>query len=86
MFAIKGYFNGKKFIPLERADLKPNQKVLITILDEYMDNCNQEIINAKIAAIEAMDGLLKDEEAEKLTEFDSTISERISFSRKVNFS
>ncbi len=86
MYAIKGYFNGKKLIPLERADLKPNQKVIITILDEYMDKDNQETDNKKIAAIEAVNGLLKDEEAEKVAEFDAVISERARFARKVNVS
>ena len=84
MYAIKGYFNGKKLIPLERADLKPNQKVIITILDEYMDKDDQETNNKKIAAIEAVNGLLKDEETEKITEFDTVISERARFARKVN--
>lgn len=84
MYAIKGYFNGKKLIPLEKADLKPNQKVIITILDEYLDKDNQETANKKIAAIEAVNGLLKDEETEKITEFDTVISERARFARKVN--
>ena len=37
MLALKGYFNGKDFIPLEKVDIKPNQKVIITVLDEYVD-------------------------------------------------
>ncbi|MCX7749335.1 MAG: hypothetical protein N2645_20950 [Clostridia bacterium] len=36
MLALKGYFNGKEFVPLEKADVKPNQKIIITILDEYI--------------------------------------------------
>ncbi|MBA1335771.1 MAG: hypothetical protein HPY66_1398 [Firmicutes bacterium] len=36
MLALKGYFNGKEFIPLEKVNIKPNQKVIITILDEYI--------------------------------------------------
>lgn len=35
MLALKGYYNGKDFISLEKATLKPNQKVIITVLDEY---------------------------------------------------
>lgn len=36
MLALKGYFNGKEFVPLDKADVKPNQKVIITVLDEYL--------------------------------------------------
>ncbi len=36
MLALKGYFNGKEFIPLDKVNLKPNQKVIITVLDEYL--------------------------------------------------
>ena len=38
MQAVKGFFNGEKIIPLENAQLKKNQKVIITILDEYVQN------------------------------------------------
>lgn len=37
MLALKGYFNGKEFIPLDKVDIKPNQKVIITVLDEYLN-------------------------------------------------
>lgn len=37
MLAIKGYFNGREFVPLDKANIKPNQKVIITVLDEYID-------------------------------------------------
>jgi len=38
MLAIKGYFNGKEFVLLEKVNnIKPNQKVIITVLDEYVD-------------------------------------------------
>lgn len=41
MQALRGYYNGKEFIPLEKVNLKPNQKVIITVLDEYLDK-NEE--------------------------------------------
>lgn len=37
MLALKGYYNGKEFVPLEKVNLKPNQKVIITVLDEYLN-------------------------------------------------
>lgn len=39
MLALKGYFNGKDFIPLENVQIKRNQKVIITILDEFVSEC-----------------------------------------------
>jgi len=38
MQAVKGFFNGEKIVPLENVLLKENQKVIITILDEYVQN------------------------------------------------
>lgn len=37
MLAVKGYFNGKEFVPLDKVDIKPNRKVIITVLDEYLN-------------------------------------------------
>ncbi len=36
MLAVKGFFNGDRIVPLEKVPIKENQKVIITILDEYM--------------------------------------------------
>lgn len=38
MLALKGYFNGKEFISLDNVSIKPNQKVIITVLDEYFNS------------------------------------------------
>jgi hypothetical protein len=37
MQALRGYFDGKEFIPLEKVNIKANQKVIITVLDEYIN-------------------------------------------------
>jgi hypothetical protein len=42
MHALKGYYNGKDFIPLEKVNIKANQKVIITVLDEYININNSE--------------------------------------------
>lgn len=39
---IEAYFDGKNFVPLEPASLKPNQKVAITVLDEFLTNEKQK--------------------------------------------
>lgn len=41
MYALKGYFNGKEFILDGKATIKANQKVIITVLDEYR-NLNEK--------------------------------------------
>jgi hypothetical protein len=42
MLALKGYFNGKEFVPLEKVNIKANQKVIITVLDEYIDTLTKK--------------------------------------------
>ncbi len=37
MFAIQGYFDGVTVKPLEKITAKPNQKVIITIMDEFVE-------------------------------------------------
>ena len=38
MLALKGYYNGKEFISIEKANVKRYQKVIITVLDEFINN------------------------------------------------
>ena len=38
MLAVKGYFDGTVIKLLENFEAKPNQKVIITIMDEFIDN------------------------------------------------
>lgn len=35
MFAVKGYFNGQKYVTEGNVVAKKNQRVIITFLDEY---------------------------------------------------
>ncbi len=37
MVKIQGYFDGIAFKALEKIDAKPNQRVIITITDEFID-------------------------------------------------
>lgn len=83
MLALKGYFNGKEFITLEKAEVKPNQKVIITILDEYIGSDITEDINEKLIAVEQLNGLLNDEGSDKRIQLDEIISKRVNFTQKV---
>ena len=37
MVAIQGYFDGAEIRLLEKLDAKPNQRVIITIMDEFIE-------------------------------------------------
>ena len=37
VLSVKGYFDGTSIIPLEEIPVKQNQKVIITVLDEFME-------------------------------------------------
>ena len=37
MLAVQGYFDGTMIHPLEEITAKPNQRVIITIMDEFVD-------------------------------------------------
>ena len=37
MLAVNGYFDGIEIKPLEKIIAKPNQKVIITIIDEFIE-------------------------------------------------
>lgn len=37
MLAVQGYFDGAAIKPLEKIVAKPNQRVIITIMDEFVE-------------------------------------------------
>ena len=37
MQAVHGYFDGSAVKPLEKLNAKPNQRVIITIMDEFIE-------------------------------------------------
>ena len=37
MQAIQGYYDGVSIRPLEKMTARPNQRVIITIMDEFVD-------------------------------------------------
>ena len=85
MLALKGYYNGKEFVPLDKADVKPNQKVIITVLDEYVyikNNSVSDEIKLNLDAVRKLTGLLANEDSKVLNEFDETLSKRVNFRRE----
>jgi len=47
MLAVKGYYDGKEFKALENIKLNKNQKVIITVLDEYIEDKDISSIKEK---------------------------------------
>ena len=37
MLAVQGYYDGVTIKPLEKIEAKPNQRVIITIMDEFVE-------------------------------------------------
>ncbi len=37
MVEIKGYYDGEKFVPIEKVNIEKNQMVAIRILDDYLE-------------------------------------------------
>jgi len=37
MLEINGYYDGKEIVLLDKTAVKPNQKVIVTVLDEFID-------------------------------------------------
>ena len=37
MLAVQGYYDGMTIKPFEKITAKPNQRVIITIMDEFVD-------------------------------------------------
>ncbi len=37
MLAVQGYYDGTTIKPLEKLNAKPNQRVIITIMDEFIE-------------------------------------------------
>lgn len=64
MQALRGYYNGKEFVPLEKVNIKPNQKVIITILDEYVSSeakpFKKYIVKLKAASFQEISEALKE--------------------------
>lgn len=42
MLALKGYYDGKTIQPLEEVHAKKNQRLIITILDEFIKEIPKE--------------------------------------------
>lgn len=87
MLALNGYYNGREFVSLEKVNISPNQRVIITVLDESISEdalFQSAEINTRLDAIDKLNGLLKDQNSDIIEKFDSIMSSRLNFSNEVN--
>ena len=61
MLEIQGYYDGTSIRPLEKLNAKPNQKVIITVMDEFVES-------GLIAPPKSMRGILSEYADPKLAE------------------
>ena len=67
MLTVSGYYDGNKYITEGNVAVKPNQRVLITFLDEsFYENSEQNEANQKLAEMKKFFGSLSHEEAEDI--------------------
>jgi hypothetical protein len=82
MLAVKGYYDGKSFIPLGDIKVEKNKAAIITILDEYINDIDD--LQTKLNMVSGISGILNDEEKSVVEEFDRIISKRLDISREAD--
>ncbi|MBR3623535.1 MAG: hypothetical protein IKN43_09345 [Selenomonadaceae bacterium] len=55
MIAVNGYYDGQAFKPLEKVTVQKNRRVIITVLDENIENINEDD-NERIKKIKKLRG------------------------------
>lgn len=70
MESIQGYFDGTVFKSLEHTQVKPNQRVIITIMDDFIESSN-------VSKIRQMKGILSKYANPELIEKEEGAWERV---------
>ena len=60
---IEGYFDGTAVRTLEPVDLKPNQRVFISVLDNEYSDSKKQRIQENLDSINSVYGMLSPEES-----------------------
>ncbi|MBO4319620.1 MAG: hypothetical protein J5857_04045 [Treponema sp.] len=67
MVAVNGYFDGNTCVALDTSQFRPNQRLVITALDEEFDrNTKMEEKKATLDELHGVFGMLTHEEAEDI--------------------
>ncbi len=65
---VEGYFDGTAVRTLEPVDLKPNQRVFISVLDNDYTDSKKQRIQEKLDIIHSVYGMLSPEESKNVDE------------------
>lgn len=65
---VEGYFDGTAVRTLEPVDLKPNQRVFISVLDNDYTDSKKQRIQKKLDIIHSVYGMLSPEESKNVDE------------------
>lgn len=65
---VEGYFDGTTVRTLEPVDLKPNQRVFISVLDNDYSDSKKQRIQEKLDIIHSVYGMLSPEESKNVDE------------------
>ena len=57
MLAVHGYYDGSSFHALEKTPVKTNQRVIITIMDDFVED-KHKVDNSRLKKIEELCGSL----------------------------
>ena len=77
MQSVKGYHDGMTIRPLEEMTVKPNRRVIITIMDEFIDP-------PRTAAKKGMRGILSEYADPELAEKEKYARERAAVAKHDN--
>lgn len=78
MVAVNGYFDGQNYVAEEQVAVRPNQRVIITVLDEDVPDVKpQDDARKKIEVMKRFFGSLTHEEAETIRTNRMNFSERV---------
>ena len=55
MLSVNGYFDGQRFVPIDNVFPKKNQKVIITILDDFLNAGNEKPFRKYVGKLQTAD-------------------------------
>ena len=78
MVAVNGYFDGQNYVAESAVAVKPNQRVIITLLDEeFAEAKPQNDVQQRLEKMRGFFGSLSHEEAEAIRQNRVSFRERV---------
>ena len=78
MVAVNGYFDGQNYIAKEQVAVRPNQRVIITLLDDdFTETKSQDDAREKLGVMKKFFGSLTHEDDEALRNNRMNFTDRV---------